>query len=102
MALSKKELDELQPIIHETVAKRLGFPEQAVMKAATSCLSEKLDHESATEKMSGLLGDDLASRFVEDLLNNVNKFRYLKFKDFLLQVSKYVYKHLRSSCIEVL
>jgi len=75
MSLSKKEQDEIQPIIHETVAKRLGFPENAVIKAAMQCLVDDLDHESASRNMSSLLGDDLAPRFVEDLLNNVQKFR---------------------------
>jgi len=75
MALSKKDMDELQPIIHDTVTKRLGFPEKAVMKASMACLIDGLDHDEATGKMAGLLGDDLAPRFVEDLLNNVNKFR---------------------------
>ncbi|XP_057292149.1 U4/U6 small nuclear ribonucleoprotein Prp3-like [Hydractinia symbiolongicarpus] len=78
MSLSKKEIDELQPIIQDTVSKRLGFPEKAVMKAALSCLTDNLDHEDATEKMSSLLGDDLAPRFVEDLLDNVRKFRKSK------------------------
>lgn len=75
MPLTKKEVDELQPIIKETVTKRLGFPENAVIKAAVACLQEELDHDMATEKMSSLLGDDLASRFVEDLLNAAHKFR---------------------------
>ena len=85
MSLSKKEIEELQPIIHETVTKRLGFPEKAVMKASLSCLMDNLDHEGATNNMAALLGDDLAPRFVEDLLNNVNKFRYaFLFQYFLL------------------
>ena len=82
MPLTKKEVDELQPIIKETVTKRLGFPENAVIKAAVACLQEELDHEMATEKMSSLLGDDLAPRFVEDLLNAAHKFR-LKSENFL-------------------
>ena len=75
MPLTKKEVDELQPIIRETVTKRLGFPENAVMKAAVACLQEELDHDMATEKMSSLLGDDLAPRFVEDLHHNVHMFK---------------------------
>jgi len=74
-SLSKKDMDELQTVIHETVTKRLGYPENAVMKASLSCVVEELEHEEATSKMSSLLGDDLAPRFVEDLLNNVNKFK---------------------------
>jgi len=78
MPLTKKEVDELQPIIKETVTKRLGFPENAVIKAAVACLQEELDHDMATEKMSSLLGDDLAPRFVEDLQNAASRFRRSK------------------------
>lgn len=78
MPLTKKEVDELQPVIHETVTKRLGFPEKAVMKAAVACLQEELDHDMATEKMSSLLGDELASRFVEDLQHAVNIYKRSK------------------------
>ncbi|XP_002156722.2 U4/U6 small nuclear ribonucleoprotein Prp3 [Hydra vulgaris] len=73
--LSKKDIDDLQPIIRETVSKRLGFPEKAVMRAALSCIVDNLDNERSTEKMASLLGDDLAPRFVEELMNNVSKFR---------------------------
>ena len=75
MALTKKEQEDLQPIIHETVTKKLGFPEKAVMKAAMQCIIDDLDHESATEKMVSLLDGDLAPRFVEDLHRNVTNFR---------------------------
>ena len=73
--LPKKDLEELQTVIHETVTNRLGYPENAVMKASLSCVTDELDHEEATRKMASLLGDDLAPRFVEDLLNNVNKYK---------------------------
>ena len=77
MAASRKEQEELQPVIQETVVQRLGFPEKAVIKAAMSCLAEDLDHDESVGKMSALLGDELASRFVEDLNRNVDNFRYL-------------------------
>ena len=76
MALSRKEQEEMQPIILETVTQRLGFPEKAVMKAALSCLAQKLDRDETTEQLSALLGQDLAPRFVEDLFTRVERYRY--------------------------
>ena len=75
MPLTKNQVDELQPLIKETVINRLGFPENAVIKAAVACLQEELDHDMATEKMSSLLGDELAPRFVEDLHHAVHRFK---------------------------
>lgn len=75
-SLNRKDQDELHPVIRETVVKRLGFPENAVIKAAISCLSDGLDVSGCVDKMAALLGDDLAPRFVEDLFLNVEKFRW--------------------------
>ncbi len=74
MALSRKEQEELQPIILETVTQRLGFPEKAVMKASLSCIAQKLDRDETVDQLSALLGQDLAPRFVEDLFNRIERF----------------------------
>ena len=75
MALSRRELEELQPLILETVTQRLGFPEKAVMKASLSCLSQNFDREQTVDQLSALLGQDLAPRFVEDLFNRIERGR---------------------------
>ena len=73
MALSRREQEDLQPIILETVTQRLGFPEKAVMKASLSCLAQNLNRDETVEQLSALLGKDLAPRFVEDLFNKVER-----------------------------
>ena len=78
MALSRREQEELQPLILETVTQRLGFPEKAVMKASLSCLSQNLDRQETVDQLSALLGQDLAPRFVEDLFSKVERARYSK------------------------
>ena len=75
MALSRREQEELQPLILETVTQRLGFPEKAVMKASLSCLTQNFDREQTVEQLTALLGQDLAPRFVEDLFNRIDRAR---------------------------
>lgn len=75
MALSRREQEELQPLILETVTQRLGFPEKAVMKASLSCLTQNLDREQTVDQLTALLGQDLAPRFVEDLFNRIDRAR---------------------------
>jgi len=43
MALSKKEVEELKPIIDRTVVKFLGFSEPTLATAAVSCLEKGYD-----------------------------------------------------------
>jgi len=81
MALSRRELEELQPLILETVTQRLGFPEKAVMKASLSCLSQNFDREQTVDQLSALLGQDLAPRFVEDLFNRIERGRKSRLND---------------------
>eukprot|EP00112_Aurelia_sp_Birch-Aquarium-sp1_P026117 Seg906.5 transcript_id=Seg906.5/GoldUCD/mRNA.D3Y31 product="U4/U6 small nuclear ribonucleoprotein Prp3" protein_id=Seg906.5/GoldUCD/D3Y31 len=81
MALSRREQEELQPLILETVTQRLGFPEKAVMKASLSCLTQNLDREQTVDQLTALLGQDLAPRFVEDLFNRIDRARKSKQND---------------------
>lgn len=43
MALSRKEVEELKPIIDRTVVKFLGFSEPTLATAAVSCLEKGYD-----------------------------------------------------------
>jgi len=43
MALSRKEVEELKPIIDRTVVKFLGFSEPTLVTAAVSCLEKGYD-----------------------------------------------------------
>eukprot|EP00794_Sanderia_malayensis_P018835 gene18835-20731_t len=81
MALSRKEQEELQPMILEVVTQRLGFPEKAVIKASLSCIAQKLDRDQTIDQLSSLLGQDLAPRFVEDLFGKIDRFMKNKFSD---------------------
>ena len=51
MALSRKEVEELKPIIDSTVVKFLGFSEPTLATAAVSCLEKGYDKH----KTMGLL-----------------------------------------------
>jgi len=43
MALSRKDVEELRPIIDRTVVKFLGFSEPTLATAAVSCLEKGYD-----------------------------------------------------------
>jgi len=43
MALSRKDVEELKPIIDRTVVKFLGFSEPTLVTAAVSCLEKGYD-----------------------------------------------------------
>jgi U4/U6 small nuclear ribonucleoprotein PRP3 len=43
MALSKKDVEELKPLIDRTVSKFLGFSEPTLVTAAVSCLEKGYD-----------------------------------------------------------
>lgn len=77
MALSRREVDEIKPWVTETVKKRLGYSESAVVNAALQCLQKNLDKDSACQQLSSLL-DDLAPAFVNDLFSKLDRIRHTK------------------------
>ena len=70
MGISRKEAEDLKPVISKAVTKILGFSDSAVVVAAVNCLSNNLDKKSTIEHLKPLM-DDSASRFVEELYNNI-------------------------------
>lgn len=77
MALSRREAEEIKPWLTETVKKRLGYSESAVVNAALQCLQQNLDKDSACQQLSSLL-DDLAPAFVNDLFTKLDRMRCSK------------------------
>lgn len=77
MALSRREAVEIKSWLTETVKRRLGYSESAVVNAALQCLQQNLDKDSACQQLSSLL-DDLAPAFVNDLFSKLDRMRSSK------------------------
>jgi len=54
MALSRKEVDEIKPLIDRTVIKFLGFSEPTLATAAISCLEKGYDKRKTVGKFCGI------------------------------------------------
>ena len=70
MGITRKEAEDLKPVISKAVSKILGFSDDAVVVAAVNCLSKNLDKVSTIEHLKPLM-DNSASKFVEELYNNI-------------------------------
>ena len=70
MGITRKEAEDLKPVISKAVTKVLGFSDSAVVVAAVNCLSNNLDKNSTIEHLKPLM-DNSASKFVEELYNNI-------------------------------
>lgn len=70
MGITLKEAEELKPVISKAVNKVLGFSDNAVVVAAINCLTKNLDKVSTIEHLKPLM-DNSASKFVEELYNNI-------------------------------
>ena len=70
MGITRKEAEDLKPVISKAVTKILGFSDSAVVVAAVNCLSNNLDKKSTIEHLTPLM-DKSASKFVEELYNNI-------------------------------
>ena len=70
MGITRKEAEDLKPVISKAVNKILGFSDSAVVVAAINCLSNNLDKKSTIEHLTPLM-DKAASKFVEELYNNI-------------------------------
>lgn len=80
MALSRKEVEELKPIIDRTVVKFLGFSEPTLATAAVSCLEKGYDKHKTMGKLADILEDTQAAKFTDKL--------YIALEDFQLALQK--------------
>ena len=53
MSLSRKEVDELKPLIDKAVSKFLGFGEPTLVTAALNCLTKGYDERKTQCEWSG-------------------------------------------------
>jgi len=54
MALTRKDIEELKPIIDRTVVKFLGFSEPTLVTAAVSCIEKGYDKNKTVGMLSHL------------------------------------------------
>ncbi|RZF45074.1 hypothetical protein LSTR_LSTR002035 [Laodelphax striatellus] len=65
ISLSKKDADELKPLVDKTVEKFLGFNEPSLVATAMHCLISGYEKKKTTEKLSALLDSAKASRLAD-------------------------------------
>ncbi|XP_071490172.1 U4/U6 small nuclear ribonucleoprotein Prp3-like [Diadema antillarum] len=70
MALSKRDLDELRPVVEGSVLKVLGISEPTVVIAAVNCIGKRMTKVKTVDMLKPLL-EDSAERFVETLFNDI-------------------------------
>lgn len=81
MALSRKEVEELKPIIDRTVVKFLGFSEPTLATAAVSCLEKGYDKNKTVGKLADILEDTQAAKFTDKLYVALENFQLALQKD---------------------
>ncbi|XP_030856392.1 U4/U6 small nuclear ribonucleoprotein Prp3-like [Strongylocentrotus purpuratus] len=74
MALSKRDLDELRPVVQSSVLKVLGINEPSVVIAAVNCIGQRMSKTKTVDMLKPLL-EDSAERFVETLFVDVAGFQ---------------------------
>lgn len=55
MALSRRDLDDLRPIIDKTVQKFLGFSEPTLVVAAINCIDKGYDKKKTVSKFGKIV-----------------------------------------------
>ncbi|KAK2194112.1 hypothetical protein NP493_2g07042 [Ridgeia piscesae] len=74
MSLSRKELDDLRPMVDRAVRKFLGFGEPTLVTAAINCIDKGYDARKTQSKLEGILDDSQASKFTEKLFTVYDEF----------------------------
>ncbi|CAL1540677.1 unnamed protein product [Lymnaea stagnalis] len=75
MALSHRDLDDLKPLLSDTVKQLLGFSEPTVVAAALNCLSTGYDMNKTIEQLSRILDRSQASTLAERVHHLYEDFR---------------------------
>ncbi|XP_064595990.1 LOW QUALITY PROTEIN: U4/U6 small nuclear ribonucleoprotein Prp3-like [Liolophura sinensis] len=75
MALSRKEQDELRPLLDITVQKFLGFSEPTLVTASLNCVDSGYDKRKTVDKLSTILDDTQASKFADKLFAVLDEYR---------------------------
>lgn len=75
MSLSRKDLDELRPMLDRTVQKFLGFTEPTLVTAALNCVDKGYEKRKTIDKLSAILDESQAIKFSEKLYDTVNDFK---------------------------
>ncbi|GFO33052.1 U4/u6 small nuclear ribonucleoprotein prp3 [Plakobranchus ocellatus] len=65
MALTGRDLDDLKPLLSETVKQMLGFSEPTVVAAALNCVSTGYDMKKTVDQLSRILDGAQASSLAE-------------------------------------
>ncbi|KAK3799881.1 hypothetical protein RRG08_051512 [Elysia crispata] len=65
MALTSRDLDDLKPLLSETVKQMLGFSEPTVVAAALNCVSTGYDMKKTIDQLSRILDGSQAASLAE-------------------------------------
>ncbi|KAH9502247.1 U4/U6 small nuclear ribonucleoprotein Prp3, partial [Bulinus truncatus] len=75
MALSHRDLEDLKPLLSDTVKQLLGFSEPTVVAAALNCVSTGYDMNKTIEQLSRILDRSQASTLAERVHHLYEDFR---------------------------
>ncbi|KAK0057049.1 U4/U6 small nuclear ribonucleoprotein Prp3 [Biomphalaria pfeifferi] len=75
MALSHRDIEDLKPLLNDTVKQLLGFSEPTVVAAALNCVSTGYDMNKTVEQLSRILDRSQASTLAERVHHLYEDFR---------------------------
>ncbi len=77
MSLSRKDIEELKPIVDKTVQNILGFSEPTLVMTAVNCVDKGYDQRKTVDKLSLYLDEEQASKFAAKLFDAYAEFKTL-------------------------
>lgn len=76
MSLSRKEIDELKPVIDKAVYKLLGTNDSSLLRTAIDCVSSGYDRRKTTDKLSAYVDNKKAMRLTEKIFDIIEDAKY--------------------------
>jgi len=75
MALSSRDLDDLKPMVNETVKTFMGFSDPTIVITFLNCLGKGYDKRKTVDNLSQLLDNNQATHLAEKVYNIYDDFR---------------------------
>lgn len=75
MSLSRRQLDELRPLVDKAVHRFFGFSEETLVAAAINCIDRGYDSRKTEDKLRSILDDTQAMQFTDKLFDVYEEFK---------------------------
>ena len=72
---TKKELNDLRPVLDKAVQKFFGFAEPSVVNAAVNCLGSGYDRDKTMKTLASLLDEDQAKGFTGKMFRAIDDYK---------------------------